>query len=240
MLPPKTAFLLGIVGAILTLGTVGFVILGGCLLKGSCSIPTAQGAAAPVAAAPTPTVDDGSAPSGPVPVVSDADWSRGDANAPVTIVEYSDYQCPFCGRFHPTMLQVMADYKGKVRWIYRHFPLSFHPNAEPAAEAAECAGEQGKFWEFSDAMFANQDSESPDFYLSTAVKLGVNKAKFQDCVSSKKYSSKIQAQSQGGAAAGVNGTPGSYVIDKNGQVQEIRGALPYESVKAMIDAALAS
>jgi protein-disulfide isomerase len=240
-LPPKTAFLLGIVGAILTLGTVGFVILGGCVLKGSCSIPTAQGASAPVAVAPTPTDPSAAAPAptGAIPAVTSADWIKGDQNAPVTIVEYSDFQCPFCGAFYPTMQQVMADYQGKVRWVYRHFPLtSIHPNAEPAAEASECAGEQGKFWEFADKMFTNQDSESPAFYESTAVALGVNKAKFDACLAAKKYVSKIQAQAQGGASAGVNGTPGSYVISKNGTVQQIQGALPYASVKQMIDTAL--
>lgn len=92
--------------------------------------------------------------------VTDADHIRGSSDAPITIIEYSDFQCPFCIRFHPTMLQVMAEYEGRVRWVYRHLPLTaIHPEAEPAALAAECAGELGgndAFWQFADGLFANQ------------------------------------------------------------------------------------
>ena len=129
----------------------------------------------------------------------------------------------------------MKDYAGKVRWVYRHFPLtSIHPNAQPAAEASECASEQGKFWEFADAMFANQESLSTDFYAKTAKDLGLNEARFKDCVATRKYQSLVTSNEQAGLAVGVQGTPGSFV---NGV--EIPGAVPYAQLKAAIDAAFA-
>ena len=144
-LHPKTAFIGGFVTAVLTLGTLGFVLLGGCLLTGSCKMGSAFAADTdgyPVAADPSDAGDAAAVPAPAptsVPAVAADEHIRGDKNAAVTIVEYSDFQCPFCSRFHPTMQQIMTDYKGKVRWVFRHFPLSFHPNAEPAANASECA-----------------------------------------------------------------------------------------------------
>ena len=237
-LPPKTAFVGGMITAVLALGTVGFVVLGSCLLSGSCG----TGAAAPAAYA-APTAADTTAPAddqvGPLAAVTDKDHIRGDKNAPVTLIEYSDFQCPFCERFTPTVDQVMADYKGKVRLVYRHFPLSFHPEAEPAAEASECANEQGKFWEYHDKLFANQESLGTAYYPQLAKELGLNMTKFNDCLASDRMLAVVRAQYQGGATAGVNGTPGSFVVSKKGTVSPIRGALPYESVKPLIDAALA-
>ncbi len=241
---PKTAFAMGFVTAILVLGTTGFVVLGGCLLSDGCDVGGLGGSSVANANAPSPIVpsvpaaDPEAAPSGPIPAVSQADHIRGDINAPVLIIEYSDYQCPFCERFHPTMLQVMKEYEGKVSWIYRHFPLSFHPEAEPAAEAAECAGEQGKFWEYSDKLFENQASLGTAFYPKLAGDLGLNTGDFQKCLDSDKYLDVIRKQAQDGGTAGVTGTPGSFVIDKDGNATPIRGALPYASVKQMIDAAL--
>jgi protein-disulfide isomerase len=91
--------------------------------------------------------------------ITDKDYIRGNTNAPITIVEFSDFQCPFCKRFHPSLQQVVDEYKDQVRWVYKHFPIDqIHPQARPAAEAAECAGEQGgskAFWEFSDALFVS-------------------------------------------------------------------------------------
>ncbi len=242
-MPPKTAFSFGFVTAILTLGTLGFIILGSCLLNGSCaagspakSVGTGTVAAgAPVAAAPTPAA----IPAGKVPVVSDSDHIRGDKNAKLTLVEYSDFQCPYCGAFAPTVDQILEANKD-VRLVYRHFPLSFHPNAMPAAEAAECAGEQGKFWEFHDILFANQDSLGEDFYKKTAGDLGLNVTKFEDCRSSDRLLAKVQKDAQEGGAAGVSGTPGSFLIDANGNAQAIKGALPAASIQAMIDAARAA
>ena len=172
--------------------------------------------------------------------MTDDDHSRGPKDAAVTIVEYSDFECPFCGRFHPTLQQAMSEYEGKVRWVYRHFPLSFHPNAQPAANASECAAEQGKFWEFADNIYGNQEKINDAYYKTVVTSLGLNVSKWEDCYTTKKYDSKIQSQATAGGAAGVNGTPGSFIIGKDGKAIPIQGALPYESVKAAIDQVLAA
>ena len=230
--------------AILTLGTVGFVILSGCMLSGKCAIAVAGDRQEDTLAVNDPnTVPNDPLPPeeesvGPVAAVTDADHVRGDKNAPVTIVEYSDFECPFCSRFHPTMVQLTEEYKGKVRWVYRHFPLSFHPQAEPSAEASECASEQGKFWEYADKLFENQSLLGDAYYKQLATELKLNTKKFEECMTSDRGLAIVRSQSQSGATAGVNGTPGSFIIDANGGVQAVRGALPYESVKAMLESVL--
>lgn len=241
MIPSKQAFWLGFVTAILSIGTVGFILLGSCVLNGNCSAEdlSFRGDEDSVAAPANVALADAlpSTVTG-VPVVTADDHIRGDENAPVTIIEYSDFECPYCERFHPTMLEVMEKYDGKVRWIFRHFPLSFHPNAEPAALAAECAGEQDKFWEFADKLFENRDSLGDDLYTKLATDLGLNLGTFNECYTTEKYKDKIASQAQEGGAAGVSGTPGSFVIDGDGNAIPIKGALPFASVAAAIDSAL--
>jgi protein-disulfide isomerase len=247
LLHPKQAFILGCITSFLLIGTIGFVLLGAYVLNGgSVEGAIARGEeagggsddaaddAAPAPVAPTPS----NAPVGEVPAVTGTDHVRGDANAPVTIIEYSDFQCPFCSRFHPTMKQVMEEYAGKVKWVFRHYPLSFHPEAEPAAEAAECAGEQGKFWEYADKLFENQADLGDDLYTQLAKDLGLNVSQFESCLSSDKYLDRIKSDMKGGVEAGVTGTPGSFVIDADGNAKAIKGALPYSSVQAAIEQAL--
>ncbi|MBU1705606.1 DsbA family protein, partial [Patescibacteria group bacterium] len=235
-MPPKTAFIGGFIAAILVLGTIGFIILGSCLLKGGCALPGQAADNNPIVVNdPADTVD--TQPAG-IPIVTEDDYILGDPNAPITVIEYSDIECPFCERFHPNAQQTVNEYPGQVRWVFRHFPLSFHPQAEPAANAAECAGEQGKFYEFISIMFGDQESLGMDFFKQTATKLGLKMTQFNDCLESEKYIAKIRTQAQGGAAAGVEGTPGSFVIGADGGAVPIRGALPYESVKQIIDSLL--
>ncbi len=242
-LSPKASFILGLVGGMLVLCTIGFFILLSMALKGNMDL-SLGGGKGPVAAAPSPSgaAPDAGAPEpvGEVKAIAKDDHVIGDKNAAVTLYEYSDFQCPFCQRFHPSMQQLMdaPEYKGKLRWVYRHFPLSFHPNAMPAANAAECAAEQGKFWEYSDELFKGQDSLSDTFYGSLADKLKLNRGKFDSCYSAKKYQAKITADQTGGSAAGVSGTPGTIIVDKNGGKQMVPGAVPYEQLKQMVDAAL--
>ncbi len=160
-------------------------------------------------------------------------YAKGPANAPVTIVEYSDFQCPFCGRATPTIEAVTKKYGDKVRLIYKHFPLSFHPNAQPAAEASECAGEQGKFWQFHDKLFANQETLSADNYKLWAKELGLDLTKFNSCVDTRKYQQKVQTQFSQGSADGVSGTPTFYINGK-----QIVGAQPQQAFEQIIDAEL--
>lgn len=175
-----------------------------------------------------------------LPPVTKDDRIRGSLDADVFLVEYSDFQCPYCGRFHPTANQVMDEYGDKVAWVYRHFPLdSIHPQARPAANASECIynlGGNDAFWKFADTAFADQTKL--DDLSALAVAAGVNKGSFESCLTAKKFESIVDEQYQGGLTAGVTGTPGNFVVNKNGDVWLIPGAQPFESVKATIDEAL--
>ena len=234
-LPPRTSFVTGFITAILCLGTVGFIILGIFALK-DVNLASDKGDSGKIAINNNPTSPTNNIPADiQIAAVTDADHLRGDKNTPITIIEYSDYQCPFCERFHPTMQQLMTDYPGKIRWVFRHFPLSFHPEAEPAAEAAECASEQNKFWEYTDALFTNQANLGEDLYVKLAKDLKLDLNKFKTCRDSDRTLTIINADAQSGANAGVSGTPGSFIIDQNGNAQEVAGALPLASIKAMID-----
>jgi len=162
--------------------------------------------------------------------------AEGPADAPVTVVEFSDFQCPFCARVRPTLDQVMKAYDGKVRLVYRQFPLSnLHPNAERAAEASLCAKEQGKFWQMHDAMFDDQRALSADGLKATAAKLGMNTKQFNECLDSEKYKDAVDADQQAGIAVGVRGTPALFV---NGQPVP-GGAVPYDKLSSIIDRELA-
>ncbi|MFH1956390.1 MAG: thioredoxin domain-containing protein [Patescibacteria group bacterium] len=159
---------------------------------------------------------------------------RGNFDSPITLVEFSDFECPFCERHYPTLNKILNDYKGKVRLAYKHFPLSFHPNGQKAAEASECADEQGKFWEYHDKLFENlSGGYSLDNFKKWAKDLGLNSGKFNECLDSGKYAKKVQADFQEGTEKGVNGTPATFV---NGQL--VSGALPYDSFKQIIDSLL--
>lgn len=176
-------------------------------------------------------------PSAPVNItVSEDDHIRGPKNALITIVEYSDFQCPFCARFHPEMQKVVTTYGDKVRWVFRHFPLNqIHPEAQKASEASECAAEQGKFWEYADKLFENQTQLGTTVYEKLAKDLSLNTGKFSSCLSSGKYAEKVNNSLVEGSRYGVQGTPGSFI---NGQV--VPGAVPFEQLKSIIDAQLAS
>ena len=195
----------------------------------------AAGAAPSPAAAPTP-----SAPAvvANVEELPDDDSVKGDADAPVTIVEFSDYECPFCGKFYtqtyPQLVQKYID-TGKVKLVFRDFPLSFHPNAQKAAEAAECAGEQGKYYEMHDKIFDNQQALSVTGYKQWASEIGLDTAKFNSCLDSGQMASEVQKDFQDGQAAGVRGTPAFLV---NGKL--ISGAQPFQVFEQVIEAELAS
>ena len=236
-------------------GVVAMVALGGVLVMakgvdtsgwftGSARLGAA--APAPSAAAPAPAAPSGAGDQvGTVAPITAQDHVQGSASAPVTMIEYSDFQCPFCKAFHPTLEQIMKDYSGKIRWVYRYFPLtSIHPYAEKAAEAAQCASDQGKFWEMADVFFNTQDSWANSgldaaTLENLAKQAGVRDLKtFDSCAASGKYASMVQAEEQTGETAGVTGTPGTIIIGKNGSKQLVPGALPIDAVKQMIDSAL--
>ncbi len=156
--------------------------------------------------------------------------SRGPSNAPVTIVEFSDFQCPYCGREYPVIERLMKEYDGKVRLVFRHYPLEFHENAEKAAEAGACAQDQGKFWELHDKMFTNQAKLAVDDLKGYAKAIGLDSAKFDKCLDSGEKKAVVEEDQKAGTAAGVNGTPAFFI---NGVF--VNGAQPYEEIKQTVD-----
>jgi len=193
--------------------------------------------------APIPTLPPQPQTAGDLPPIDPkTDHIRGDfSKAKVAVVEYSDFECPFCARHHPTMQQIVDEYKGDVVWVYRHFPLSFHQNAEPAALASECANELGgndAFWKFTDKVFETQGEWAYEKYVAD---LGLNAAKFKSCLDDKKYLKHVQDEMAGGSNAGVNGTPGNIVVNlKTKETRIISGAQPFANFKSAIDALLGS
>ncbi len=156
--------------------------------------------------------------------------SKGSTSAPIELIEFSDFQCPFCLRANPTVEQVLATYGDKIHFVYRHYPLPNHPNARPAAEAAACAAEQGKFWQYHDSLFANPTKLSTADLKQRAVDLKLDTAAFDSCVDGRKTKEKVDADQQAGEDAGVDGTPAFFI---NGRM--ISGAQPYDSFKKIIE-----
>lgn len=178
--------------------------------------------------------------------ITSEDHMRGNPNAQVTIVEYSDYECPFCKSFHPTMQRIVDEYGDKVAWVYRHFPLdSIHSKARSEAVAAECATELGgndAFWKFTDRFFeltpSNNQTDTATVLPQIAREIGLNESAFAACLTSGKYDDHIQANLDNAIATGGNGTPWSIVITASGKKYPLSGAQPYATVKQLIDLAL--
>jgi protein-disulfide isomerase len=160
--------------------------------------------------------------------------SKGSDKAPVIIVEFSDFECPFCSKAEATVTQVMAEYKDKVRVVFRDFPLPFHPRAQKASEAGQCASDQGKFWEMHGKLFANQNALEVPALKGYAKDLGLDQARFDKCLDSGEKAKIIEANRKAGEEVGVSGTPAFFV---NGML--INGAQPFEAFKSLIDAELA-
>ncbi len=237
---PQLAFIFGIIAGVAatTLVTI-FLILPG----------TAKTKTAATTTGATNTGGTTTAPAyGDVRAVSGDDNVRGDNNAKLTLVEYSDYECPFCKTFHPTMQRVLDEYNGQVAWVYRHFPLSFHANAAKEAEAALCINDLGgndKFWEFTDAIFERTASNGTGFALDQlaplAKELGVNEAKFTECLNSGQMAARVTADLADGQGAGASGTPTTFIVGSDGKtITAIPGALPYDQIKTQLDQILAS
>ncbi len=195
---------------------------------------------------PAQAARPGAAPAPPpatVKVVSiDDDPMKGDPKAPVTIIEFSDYECPFCKRSYDNVFSKLEEEyisKGKVRVVFRDYPLPFHKKAIPAAIAANCAGEQGKYWEVHNFLFENPSKLDAASVISSAAGIGLDKAKFEACVKDKSKEKEIEKDVEDGQKYGVRGTP-SYFIGKTTDGDEItgtfiRGAQPYTVFKELID-----
>jgi protein-disulfide isomerase len=171
-----------------------------------------------------------------VPLRNDGAPSIGPANSPVTLVEFSDFQCPFCRGFVPTLKRIEDAYRNRVRIVYRQYPIpSLHPFAQKAAEASLCANEAGKFWEMHDLLFQEQDRLSVDDLKAKAARLGIDRPKFDACLDSGRLASRVAEDVREGTRAGVTGTPALFV---NGVVVE-GGAVGFDAVARALDAELA-
>lgn len=180
-----------------------------------------------------------------VSLPNDNDHILGSKDAPIVLIEYSDFQCPYCEMIYPSLKQIVTESNGEVSWIMRNYPLyQIHPQAVPAANAAECIAEQlgnAGFWKFTEAVFNDQQNLSPERYAQYASQFGANTAKYTACVSSETYLSRIEAEAADAQANGGNGTPYTVVLNtKTGKQYPISGALPYAQLKAVINKAKSS
>jgi protein-disulfide isomerase len=163
--------------------------------------------------------------------VTQHDHVKGPFDAPATLVEYGDYECPYCGVAHPIVNQVLQHFGPKLRFVFRHFPLTeVHPNAEAAAESAEFAGAHGRFWQMHDSLYDHQDSLSPPFLLALARALGLSDLELRDDLLSEKYAPRVKSDFLSGVRAGVNGTPAFFI---NGHLH--LGGFAREDLVAAID-----
>lgn len=174
--------------------------------------------------------------------VTEQDHVLGSRDAEVFLIEYSDFSCGYCARFHDTAKQAVEDYDGRVAWVFRHFPF-LSPASTEAALASECVAELGgdtAFWSFANSVFGDNHPEGLSDISGLALATGVNRAQYETCVTEQRHQAKVDEQYQSGSTAGVSGTPGNFVMNSKGQVWMLPGAVPYESLVETIEEALAS
>jgi protein-disulfide isomerase len=160
----------------------------------------------------------------------DDDPSKGTKGAPITLIEFSEFQCPYCRKARPTIDKILKEYKGKVHYVFRDFPLSFHKTAKGAANAANCAGEQGKYWPYNDLLWEQGGKFDIENLKSIAVEMKLDTKKFNKCVDDEKFYAEIDKDMKDGSSVGVTGTPAYFI---NGQF--LSGAQPYANFKQLID-----
>lgn len=234
-LTPKLTFLAGAVVTILVIGTAGFIwmLAGGSFSKSNS--PTALGVNT------NQPTNNNQPTANVIQPVTAADHLRGNEKAKVTIINYSDTECPYCKNFHNTMQQIYQTYGNKIAWVYRHFPLTqLHPKAPKEAEATECAAELGgntKFWAYLDKIFevtpSNNGLDAAQLPI-IAEQVGLDKNKFETCLNSGKYANKIQTAIAAAEAAGAQGTPYSVILAGDQKIP-IEGAVPLDQLKTAID-----
>lgn len=214
------------------------IIIAGVIVAGAIVFvnryPAAQPADAAAAAAGTGTTAGTN-----VPAPSSSDHIVGSPTAPIVLVEYSDFQCPYCQMIYPELKDIVSKSNGQIAWVMRDFPLyQIHPNALPAANAAECIAAQlgnSAWWQFADDDFANQSDIGTSFFSAEAQKLGANMTEYNSCVAASTYESKIEAQIAEAEANGGTGTPYTVVINtKTGKQYPVAGALPEAQIQAVI------
>ena len=223
-----------------SVGLLGLIV--GYALATGVSNPLVGGNGPKAPAAPTPVAADPDPVPAGDPATADDDEVMGDESATVTLIEFTDYQCPFCSRhFEQTMPEIVKNYvdTGKVKYVVRDFPLSFHANAHKASQATECAAEGGKFWEMHDKIFqaqgewGNLGDPSPKLKeYAKAMGLG---AAFDTCLDTDAMKAEVDKDLADGSAAGINGTPGFWIVSDDGASKSISGAYPYATFQAAFD-----
>jgi len=213
----------------------GVIIAIAVFATGGLNIPAQQGLSAQTGG----DLPEDNKVVGSVPTVSAGDYIRGNPSAPIAIIEYSDFQCPFCSMVHPTLKKIVSESNGQIAWVLRNFPLeSIHPNARPAALAAECIAQElgnDAYWKSADAVFADQSKMSPAYFEQLALQLGAQKTSYKSCIASASAAKKVDADSAEAQQNGGQGTPYTVLYDKKGQVG-VSGALPYETFSDVIKA----
>lgn len=235
---PKLMFFMGLFAglALSSMAILGYLVWSVSSGKGLLALAGQPQAAVPTQIAGAEDQQPQQQPALPVREADDTDHVYGPANAPITLIEYSDFECPYCRRHFETVNQIKAEFKDKVRVVFRHFPLDFHPNAQKAAEASECAADIGgndAFWKIHDKIFTAEDITVTGL-KKLAKEIGLNESKFNDCLDSGKMADKVMGQASEGATFGVQGTPANFVNGK----EIAGGARPYEEFKAAIEEAL--
>lgn len=240
---PKLTFIFGLIGGIALTAIVGLAII---LPRAYGDSKTSKNSNT-TAAAPTNTAADTAPTFSDVKAVGKDDYIRGEKDAKLTLIAYSDLECPFCKTFHPTLSQLLTDYKGDVNVVFRHYPLSFHANAPKEAEATLCVGKLGgaeKYWTFVDKIFEQTTSNGTGFALDKlgplAKEVGVNQANFQKCLDNGDMTQRVKDETADGNTGGVTGTPSTLIVNpKTGKtLGGIPGAYPLDQAKNFIDAAL--
>lgn len=180
----------------------------------------------------------------PLLALSDEDHVFGNPDAPISLIEYSDFECPYCQKFHPTPELLVEEFGDQVNWVYRHYPLSFHePAATLEANASECVNEQGgndAFWDYAKLIYDNTAGNGKgiekDRLIAMAGELNLDENLFKECLDSNKYKDRIKQDFKNGSKLGVSGTPATFVVNhETGEQQLVSGALPFDSVKSVIE-----
>lgn len=209
------------------------ILIAGVIIAGAIVFVNRFPAAQPVAAAA------GTTASANIPAPSSSDHIQGSPTAPIVLVEYSDFQCPYCQLIYPELKDIVAKSNGQISWVMRNFPLyQIHPNALPGANAAECITAQlgnSAWWQFADDDFNNQANIGTSFFSAEAQKLGANMTEYNSCIAASTYQTKIEAQIAEAEGNGGNGTPYTVVINtKTGKQYPVSGAVPEAQIQAVI------
>jgi len=214
------------------------IIIAGVIIAGAIIFANQHPAASAGTAAAAANTQ-GATASANVPAPSASDHIIGSLSAPIVLVEYSDFQCPYCQMIYPSLKQIVSQSGGQIAWVMREFPLyQIHPEAMPAANAAECiAAQLGStgFWEYADAVFNNQSSLNASYSASLAKQFGANMALYNSCITNSTYLNTIQTETADAEASGGNGTPFTVVINtKTGKQYPISGAVSLAQIQAVI------